>query len=668
MNTKYRLALSPIKIGAVTIPNRLVRTAHATLFSRADINDAHIQYHLERAKGGVGLTILEGGSVHKSSTFALNLSSDSAIAPLRNLVEAIEPTGMKLFQQLWHGGNVEPAPNGGPPWSVTTLPGRYSRMPPIAMNTKQIAELVQAYGAAAARQAQAGLQGTEILAGNGYLISQFLSAKLNTRTDAYGGTFENRIRFLAELLSDVRSKVPSDFALGVRMGSSSDPNVLNAHEVNTAILWLEAEGLIDFVDISHGDYYFHVERYAAMDQPAGYQLPFAVDIAKGVTVPKIVVGRFGTLDDVEQTIRAGSADMVNIVRATIADPYLIKKEIEGRSLEVRPCIACNQGCIGGLLSGRMSCTVNPTVGYESTLGEHLITRANQPRSILVVGGGPAGMEAARVSALAGHDVTLIEASANLGGQINLASRLPKNHGIGDFTKWQEREIFRLGVKVKLSAYLNASDILAICPDAVIVATGSMSSTTEHFVQTAAPILKVNIEPGARVITSEELIIDPASATGSSAVVFDDIGHYEAIGCCEILLKKGLDVTYITRHASFAPEMDKTGRTQAALRRFYAMGNFRIFTSAVVLAIHGDTVEVRPLDGIKAEHIPADITVLVTYREPLSEIWKDLTDVLPQVFLVGDALSPRDLVCATREGHLAARTLDSKDFEPLWNAV
>jgi 2,4-dienoyl-CoA reductase-like NADH-dependent reductase (Old Yellow Enzyme family) len=666
MPTQYPLALSQIDIGPVTIPNRLVRTAHATLFSRQHINDAHVRYHLERAMGGIGLTILEGASVHKSSTFSLDMSDDSAIGPLTKLAEAIEPTGMKLFQQLWHGGGIEPAPNGGPPWSVTTLPGRYSRMPPVAMSERQITELVRAYGSAAARLVKANLHGAEILAGNGYLISQFLSPSLNTRTDAYGGTFQNRVRFLVEVLSEIRSRVPKEFALGVRLGASSDPGILPTEEVNAVALWLQSQRLIDYLNISQGDYYYHVERYAAMDQPVGYQLQYVKEIGQGVTVPKIIVGRFGTLDDAEQTLRAGDADMVNFVRATIADPYLIKKEAAGLSLEVRPCIGCNQGCIGGLFSGRMSCTVNPTVGYESILAESLITRSAAPKSALVVGGGPAGMESARILALSGHDVTLVEASPDLGGLVNLAKLLPKNHGIGDLTNWLEREIYRLGVKVKLSTYMDSGDVTDMRPDIAVIATGSYPVDLDAFVQTAAPNLQVPVEAGAHVLAPADLLTGAHSNLGRTAVVFDDVGHLEAVGCCELLVQKGLEVTYITRHASFAPEIDKTGRAQAALRRLYARGNFRIITSAAVLSITSSAVEVRPLDGVRSEFVPADTTVLVSFRTPMNELYMDLIDVIPEIYVVGDALSPRDLVSAMREGHLAARSVDNKELNVMWN--
>jgi len=664
---KYKLAQSPIKIGSVEIPNRLIRTAHSTLFSTGVVSEDHIAYHIERALGGVGLTILEGASVHPSSTFALTLSDDSSIAPLRRLVTSVEPTGMKLFQQLWHGGGVESAVNGGPPWSVTDLPARYSKIPPIAISANQIRELVESYRDAACRLVKAGIDGAEILAGNGYLISQFLSPSLNTRTDAYGGNFENRMRFLMELLTEIRGRVPGTFALGIRIGCSSDPGILSATEVNAAILHLQNLGLIDFVNISNGDYYFHVERYAAMDRPVGYQLEASRSISQGVTLPRIVVGRFGTLDDVEQTLMAGDAELVGLVRATIADPFLVQKEIAGRPEEVRPCIGCNQGCIGGLFNGRMTCTVNPTVGHETELSERFIERTTKPKSVLVVGGGPCGMEAARVTALAGHDVLLVEASPNLGGQINLAKRLPKNHGIGDITNWLEREVFRLGIDVRLSTYVDAEEVLLLEPDIVIVATGSLSTEVSDWTQVAVPHIKNIVENDAKVITSENLILgQPVS--DRRVVVFDDVGHYEAIGCCEILLNNGCDVSYVTRHNSFAAEMEKTGRSQSALRRFYSKGKFSIYSNSIITKICSEFVDIQPADGISSDRVLSDLTVIVTYRKSSREVFEDLGDNVPVIYAVGDAVSPRDLVAAMREGHFSARSIENKKLETMWKNI
>lgn len=652
----YERVFSPIRIGAVEIPNRIVRTAHATRFARDYVNDDLIAYHLERAKGGAGLSIIESTSVHPSSTFSLSARDDGAIAPMRRLVDAIAPTGMKLFTQLWHGGYTDPASDGGLPWAVTALPGRYSVAPPIPMAEEQIGELVEAYGQGAARMEKAGLDGVEVLAGAGYLFSQFFSPVLNRRTDDYGGSFENRIRALLETLRAIRAATSPDFALGIRIGGSPDQRILSDEDVNAIALRAQAEGLIDFVNITHGDYYFHVDRYAGMDEPVGYQLPHVERISQGLTVPRIIVGRYATLDDAEQALKEGQAEMVNIVRGMIADPMLIVKAREGRGTEVRPCIGCNQGCIGGVFSGRMGCAVNPVVGYEHTLSEDQITRTETPRKVLVVGGGVAGMEAARIAALVGHRVTLAEATSDLGGLLNYARHMPKLHAIGDIAIWLENEIYRLGVEVRLATYMDAGDVLAENPDAVIVATGSQPADDGGFIQTASPAARLDIAADAHVLTSLDLAMDPSQARGCAGLVFDDIGHYEAIGCCEALISRGLEVTYVTRHLMFAPAMEVTGRTQAALRRLHQAGKFRVVTQSELVSVEKGTVKVKPIFGTEPESIQADTVVLVGYRQSQNDIWHELRGRVDQLHLVGDALSMRDIQPAIREGHLAARSI------------
>jgi 2,4-dienoyl-CoA reductase-like NADH-dependent reductase (Old Yellow Enzyme family)/thioredoxin reductase len=652
----YERVLSPITIRGVEIPNRIVRTAHATAFSRGYINDDLIAYHLERAKGGAGLSIVEGASVHPSSTFALSIRDDDAIPHMRRLVKAVAPTGMKLFQQLWHGGFTDPSASGGLPWAVSALPGRYSIAPPVPMTTDQIGELVDAYARAAVRVEESGMQGAEILAGSGYLFSQFFSPVLNQRTDQYGGSFENRIRLLLDTLRAIRAATSSSFALGMRISDSSDQRILSAEDANAIALRAQAEGLIDFVNITHGDYYFHVERYAGMDQPVGYQRPFAERIAREISVPKIIVGRYATLDDAEQALKEGQADLVNIVRGMIADPMLVVKTRDGRGTEVRPCIGCNQGCIGGVFSGRMGCAVNPVVGYEETLSEDKIVKTANPRKVLVVGGGVAGMEAARIALLEGHRVTLVEASSNLGGLLNYARQMPKLHAIGDIAIWLENEIYRLGADVKLSTYMDTDDVLAENPDVVIVATGSQANEAREISQTADPAARVRIAPDARVLSSLDLIMDSAKDFGKTALVFDDVGHYEAIGCCEALINHGVEVTYLTRHLMFAPAMEATGRTQAALQRFYKAGKFRIITQAELVSIDRGRAEIKPVFGFEAETVQADTVVVVGYRQSQNEIWQELRGRVAQLHIVGDALSARDIQPAIREGHLAARSI------------
>ena len=348
--------------------------------------------------------------------------------------------------------------------------------------------------------------------------------------------------------------------------------------------------------------------------------------------------------------------MVNIVRGMIADPQLVVKARQGRTHEVRPCIGCNQGCIGGVFSGRMACAVNPVVGQEATLSEDLIVKSATPRRVVVVGGGVAGMEAARVALLAGHRVTLFEAAPELGGMVNVARRMPKLHAIGDIAVWLEQEIYRLGADVRLSTYVEADDVLAESPDAVVVATGSQPDDATRLRQVASPAATVPVTPGARVLNSLELATDTGRDFGKTAVVFDDVGHYEAIGCCEALIQRGVEVTYVTRHLMFAPALEVTGRTQAALQRMHTAGRLRIVTQSELVSIDKGSVTVKPIFGPNAEVVPADTVVWVGYRQSQNEIWLALRDQVEQLHLVGDARSTRDIQPAIREGHLAARSI------------
>jgi hypothetical protein len=304
----------------------------------------------------------------------------------------------------------------------------------------------------------------------------------------------------------------------------------------------------------------------------------------------------------------------------------------------------------------MGCAVNPAVGYERTLSDETIVKAATPRKVLVVGGGVAGMEAARTALLAGHRVTLVEAMSDLGGLLNCAKHLPKLHPIGDIAIWLENEIYRLGADVRLSTYVDADDVLAEAPDAVIVATGSQPADVHEFRQTADPAAQVRIAREATVLTSLDLAIAPPQDLGRTALVFDDVGHYEAIGCCEALINRGVEVTYVTRHLMFAPAVETTGRTQAALRRLHNAGRLRIVTQSALVSIDRGSAEIRPLFGTQAERIPADTVVLVGYRESQNEIWAALRGRVDQLHLVGDARSARDIQPSIREGHIAGRSI------------
>jgi pyruvate/2-oxoglutarate dehydrogenase complex dihydrolipoamide dehydrogenase (E3) component len=389
-------------------------------------------------------------------------------------------------------------------------------------------------------------------------------------------------------------------------------------------------------------------------------LPSSGPIAKSASVPTMVCGRFQTLDDADQAIREGVADMVGLIRPMIADENLVVKTLSGRAEEVRPCISCNQGCVAGILSParRMLCTVNPAVGQESTLSESLIRRTDKPKKILIVGGGPAGMEAARIAALAGHRVVLAEALPNLGGSVALAAQAPNARQIGDITQWMEREIYRLGVDVRTSTYVEVAEVLAESPHIVILATGSRPRMDGA--QVCAPGTPATGVEAPHVRSSHELFGLGRDALGSTALVLDDLGHYEAIGAAEYLINLGMAVTYVTPLNSFAPQMEFPQRSGAALARL-RRGAFSLYTRARLTRVAREFCEIAYLDGGATSSIPADTVVLVSANQSNTELHSDLLALppeqqVPKIQVVGDALAPRDLLVAIREGHMAARSI------------
>ena len=643
----------PIRIGAIEVPNRVVRTAHGTHFAQDRLTEDFIAYHVARAKGGCGLSILEIASVHPSSVGTVRSFDDRIIPDYRRLMDQVRPHGMKVFQQLHHGGAHFPGFDGIA-WSASDVVSPLGHVPQ-PMSRSQIREVVDAFAAAAVRCREGGLDGVEIHGAHGYLFHQFLSPLTNLRTDEYGGGLENRLRLLMDTARAIRQAVGQGFVVGVRLSATEAPVGVTAKDNIAAIRALEAEKLIDYVNVSLGDYYRGASMNATMETPTGYELPSAVPVAAASSLPRIVAGRFRTLEEAEQVLRDGAADMVSLVRAQIADPDLVRKTREGMAERVRPCIACNQGCIGGLYrGGKLGCLVNPAVGFEEQLSEDLIARTAKPRKVLVIGGGPAGMEAARIAALAGHEVILAEARPDLGGTVNIARRAPYLHTVGDIVQWLEAEVYRLGVEVRLNSYMDADAVRAEAADVIIVATGSYPR--KDALQAAVPWVVVDGVDLPHVYSTHELFLASEAPTGKTALVLDDVGHLEAIAAVDTLMALGFAVTLITRHAMMTPYVDSTQRTTPAMERFNR-GDFTLMTRTVLKAIRPGETVVRPLNGEREQIVPADVVVLITANRALDEIYTELVDEVAFIRRIGDAAAPRDIQAAIAEGRRVAMALD-----------
>jgi 2,4-dienoyl-CoA reductase-like NADH-dependent reductase (Old Yellow Enzyme family)/thioredoxin reductase len=655
-----KLVYEPLKIRGCVIPNRVSRSAHATGLSNfGAMSDRLIDYHVARAKGGVGLTILEAAAVHRSSVLSLANWDDSAVEGYQRLMAAIKPHGMRVFQQLVHTGHMYPLPDRMPPWGVSTVPNPITGIVANPMGQVEIDEVIEAFAAAARRCQQGGIDGVQIHAAHSYLIMQFLSPLVNHRTDQYGGSLENRMRFLRQVMQAVRQAVSNDYPVGIRVGASTAEGGIGDRELAQVVQILEADGLIDFVDVSWTDYY-EFKFVAAMDQPMGYQLPHASKLTAATTkVPRIVIGRFRTLDEVEAVLRDGIADMVHMTRAHIADPDIVRKTRAGHPERVRACIGCNQACWFGTNTGwGLACTINPVTGLEGTLNEDLIAPSDRPGHVLVIGGGPAGMEAARISRLRGHRVTLVEAGPDLGGQVAVAKRAPRLHTIGDIAFWLEQEIYRLGVEVRTSTYFDIEEALAEHPDYVVVATGAIPRG--NGIQYEYPHAPVDGYDLSHVMSAADLLTSPQRELGKTALVFDDVGHYEAIAAAEYLLSRGVSVTFATRFPVIGPQVDFLSRVDPALRRFAEMGSFRPLIRAKLAKINHRSCSVHVRYQAEPETVEADSVVFINAREPT----RDLYDGLRQngfensrnLVIVGDARAPRDLQFAIAEGHRLVRAM------------
>ncbi|MGI9030873.1 MAG: FAD-dependent oxidoreductase [Ilumatobacteraceae bacterium] len=340
------------------------------------------------------------------------------------------------------------------------------------MTRSTIGEMVEAFAAAARRCRDGGLDGVDLHASSGYLIEQFLSPANNVRTDDYGGSLENRMRFLKEILAAIRAAVGDDFCVGIRLPNEEYiPGGLTPDDVAEIARIVEPH--VDYVSLHMGSYWRFHKLLSTMDDPVGNEMPANEAITRAVDKPTIVVGRIMTLDHAEHIVASGAADMVSMVRALIADPQLVSKARRGEDHLIRPCIGSSFGCVGNLMAtGTLSCVVNVAAAQETTIPFEPPGPAPVRKRVLVVGGGPAGLEAARTAALRGHEVHLHEATRRLGGQVAIAASAPHRSDIGAITEWLSGEVERLGVTIRLRSIVDPDVVGEVAPDELIVATGS----------------------------------------------------------------------------------------------------------------------------------------------------------------------------------------------------
>ena len=647
----YHHLLQPLQIGSVTIRNRVVRTAHGTGLVGEDL----IAYHEARARGGVALSFLQATGVHPTARTGLPVFEDSVIPFLTEFTDRMRPHGMKVFHQLYHHGSAFPARPGAVHWSASAIPNPVVGVVPVPMTTGMIDEIVGAFASAAARCKRAGIDGVELHAASGYLLEQFLSPATNQREDEYGGSLENRVRFLREALTAVRAEVGPGFPVGVRLSADEYiPGGLTPQD--TARIAQLVEPLVDFVDVHLSTYWRFHKMLAPMGDPLGYELPTSEVVTAAVSVPTIVAGRIMTLDHAEHIVASGAADMVSMVRALIADPELVSKALAGQEALVRPCIGSNFGCVGQLMStGRMGCVVNTSAGLEAagSAGGNLHERARG--RVLIVGGGPAGLEAARVFALRGDEVTLVEATRGLGGQVAIAASAPHREDLAVITRWLEEEAVRLGVTIRRGVFADPDLVAGFGADTVVLATGAAPRTDGFSVATPRDPLPGHDLP--HVSTSWEVFgFGGRTVVGQRAVVLDDTGTFEAISVAEHLLAQGCAVTLVTRFDRMGANVPYPPATVLATQERLMSGDFDLIVSSIPLRITPDEVVIGSPHADRSRQLPADTVVHVTVPEPQRELADALTDMGITVHVIGDAAGGHGIQKAIRDATELGRVM------------
>ena len=618
-------------------------------------SERHLAYHRERARGGVGAVIFESIRVHANSLGrpqAVCGFDPACIEPFRRITDAVKAEGARILGQIIHlGRQVEGDFERTVSWGPSPIAWATSALPPRPMDRADMDAVIDGHVLTARHLVAAGFDGIELQMAHGHLLQQFLSPLSNKRDDEFGGSAENRTRFPLEVLQAVRAEVGREFCLGIRLsGDEYVEGGITIDQAERTAVSLAAAEKIDFFNVSHSAYhasYSLASQMAdmAIDPEPFRSLPARIRVAlrsEGYDIPVFAVCRFNTLAEADAIIAAGGADAVGMARAHLAEPAIVNKTVEGRMNEIRTCIACNQGCAGMLEKNLpIRCLVNPRAGLEGEWAELAKTGTQQPKRLLVIGGGPAGLEAARTAAERGHIVTLWEKQDDLGGQFRDAVKMPKRAEFRTLMEEQIGDLGRFGVSVVTGKHADAASIAGFAADAVFLATGSVP-------------VRAEFAGGGKAFTIVEALDDPASL-GTDVALFDRTGEWAALTLAEHLADLGKKVTFFSPAGGIAWRTTIYS-TLANLKRLREK-KVRIATLRNVTAFDGKTLTVEDLSTGESElHMGFTGLVAAEHNFADQSLFQQLRHLAVPVRQIGDNLAPRTALEAVYHGHLSARHL------------
>ena len=673
---RYKHLFTPLQLGSIVVSNRIVFSAHLTNYATQDgkPSEQHAAYYEARAAGGAGLIITEEHSVHPTDwpyEKMIHAFHTDVVAGYRRITEAVHRHGTPILAQINHnGGQASSMYTRLPVWAPSAVPDPLFREMPKAVDQLEINEIVESYATVAARCIEGGFDGVELQCSHSSIVRGFLSPATNRRTDGYGGSLARRARLLHEIVAAVRARMGPEPVLGVRL--CGDELIDGGTTIDDAVelaVQIEDRGGVDYINTSIGvatASLYMIE--ASMHIPPDYAMFIPSAIRAEVSLPVVGVGRFKDPRQADRALDQGMADLIGVVRGQIADADFVAKARAGEPESIRLCLSCNQECVGRMgLNRWLGCIENPLTGNEHVRVQdsrrELPVRAATPLgqadeaapNVLVIGGGPAGLQAAVAHAQQGRRVTVLEASDHLGGQVKLAASVPSRAEFGDLVRNLTGEADRLGVEIQTGVRATADLAETFAPDAIIVATGAGPGRPWW----APP----PDQGGERVVDIIDVLNGTASPDGS-VVLIDEVGFHQSTSVAELLADRGCSVEVITKAMVVGQDLgitldmetwwiraDARGITQTT--DLVAMG----FADGTLSLLHHPT-------GVDVERHP-DWVVVAGNPRPVDDLYhelkarRDAQDVPSWALLrIGDCVAPRRAHAAVIDGQRSADILGS----------
>ncbi len=651
---EFKKLLSPIKVGKMELKNRFVFLPHYSGHGTNNgymecglISERNILHYVERAKGGAAaVTVSSNADPHSIMATKIPISSDPRNkAGFKKLADEVHKYGCKAIGQLNHGGHTTLM---RPPYLLYAP----SQMPETSShyNTKELEldelEMFKDYFVkAAVLHRETGWDAIEIKVGHDGLLRTFLSPLFNKRTDQYGGSYENMVRYPVEVYQAIRKAVGDDFTVGVRLCLDEfiEGGYSLSHGLRLAKTFEEAG--VDYISTDAGSFTSFYMEIPPSAVPLGFAVYMGAELKKVVDIPVIAFGRINDPVQAEMILQQDCADLIGMCRQLVCDPETPNKTMAGDLDSIRNCIACNEGCLGfGELE--LTCVQNPGAGREKYLGIGTLTKTSNPKKVMVVGGGIGGLKSAEISAKRGHTVSVYEKSDQVGGQLLLAEKMPYRAEIGEVYRYLRHELQKAGVKIVCNTEVNEALVEQVDPDIVLVATGSSPVIPE--IKNAEKFKGRIINP-RQALSNFELL-------GDNILIFDDIGYWQSMGVADYIVALGAKVTVVTKDSHFGVDMESTNRVML-MQRLYEGGIKIIADSAIKEYTEDGVIIANCFSGAETKLSGFDTVVVASHSSSDNELYKKLKGVgKREVYAIGDCVAPRAIQQIILEAESIARRI------------